>query len=437
MQGRPLKVIVKSPYTQYTGYGNDGFGLLRALHRWGCDVYPQPVHVDVPIPRDLLPLFAKTLYGPFDLTINHWDPEHLEITRHARENTRLAVAWTMWEFAPAPAELEDGTPVLRPCRRHERENGRDRLGVPGCPDCKTPPRSGLYPHCKRKTGKEGLRERLRWFDLVLGYDPVSLSALEPFIPAKVNSGILQGGYDSSVWKPLDRDWHSPRFQFLMHGALNARKQPWVAIQAWHKLKAEKGDAFAPARLLLHTSFPGTLFPELNAPFAHAGIKVVVSSVDMQGLKDMYAASHCLLAPSRGEGKNLVALEFGSTAGAVAATNFGGHTQWMSPEWAYPLDYTLGATFGTCPWGAHDAKVSVDHLADVIWHIYSNRGEARDKGLKAAEMFPKMCDWDVVVENLFRRIRDTVTDRGIGAQVYDVAMACRREGEETPGTLLVR
>jgi hypothetical protein len=215
----------------------------------------------------------------------------------------------------------------------------------------------------------------------------------------------------------------------MHGALNNRKAPYTTVEAWHKLKHEKGDAFAGARLALHTSAPGVIFPELNGALAHVGARVFVSTLDTAALKDLYAASHCLLTPSRGEGKNIPALEFGSTAGAVAATNYGGHTQWLGQDWAYPLDYTLGATFGDCPWGAHDAKVSVDHLADVIWHIYTHREEARGKGLRAAEMFPKMCDWSVVVENLFRRVRDTVTSNNVGPQVYDKAMACRRQGED--------
>ena len=369
--GRPLKVILKSPFSRFSGYGNDGFGILRALHEWGCDVYPQPVWVDVPIPHDLLPLFGKSLKGPFDLLINHWDPDHLEITREARQVSRVAVAWTMWEFASAPAAIK------KPCKKHlpcaqcgilpaSHADAEDELhpytgklrseraiGDPDCPDCKHVD-SGLYPHARgihahKSEGRQGLRERLRWYDLVLGYDEVSLAALAPFISPKVHSGVLQGGYESRLLKPIDRDWHGERFQFLQHGQLNHRKQPWLTIEAWHKLKAEKGEAFAPARLAMHTSMPGVLFPELNTPFAHVGIKVFCASLDEQAKKEMYAASHCLLAPSRGEGKNLPALEFLTTAGAVAATNFGGHKQWLGEDWAYPLDYQLGATFGDAPW----------------------------------------------------------------------------------------
>jgi hypothetical protein len=428
-------------------YGNDGFGLVRALHEWGCDVYVQPVWLDVPIPRDLLPLFAKTLRPPFDLLVNHWDPDHLEITREARAASRVAVGWSMWEFSAAPPEIRKPCREHAPCKscgktkfyhpvtghrfmptfRHEKA-----VGQPDCRACKHVD-SGFYPHAQNlkrdADGRPGLAERLQWYDMLLGYDEVSLAAFAPFLPDHVHGGVLQGGYESKLWKPVERDWHGDRFQFLMHGALNHRKAPWVTVEAWHKLKAEKGDAFAGARLALHTSLPGVLFPELNHAFEQVGAKVFCSSMDMTALKDFYAAGHVLLAPSRGEGKNLPALEFMTTGGAVAATNYGGHTQWISDDWAYPLDYELGATFGDCPWGAHDAKVSVDHLADTMWHIYTHREEARQKAMKAAELIPRMCDWSVVVENLFRRIRDTVTSNSIGAQVYDKAMGCRRQGEE--------
>jgi hypothetical protein len=72
---------------------------------------------------------------------------------------------------------------------------------------------------------------------------------------------------------------------------------------------------------------------------------------------------------------------------------------------------------------------VEHLKDVLWHIYTHRGEAREKGRLASDIIPKMCDWPVVLENLFRRIRDTV--QGPGPAIYDLAMGCRRHDDEEP------
>lgn len=396
---RPLRVLIKSPFSQFSGYGNDGYGLARALHRWGCDVYLQPMWVDSPIPRDLLPLFGKELRAPFDLLINHWDPEHLGITPEARQCSRVAVAWTMWEFAGGPGR--NGKPV-----------------------------SGLVPHCPKRST---LAWRFKWFDLVLGYDQVSLDALEPYIPRAVNRGILQGGFDAGEWKKTERDWFSERFGFIMHGALNDRKCPWTAIEAFQALKFEKGDDFEGATLALHTNAPGKLFPELNEPFKATKIRVFIDAFDRPTLDDFYGAGHCLLAPSRGEGKNLPALEFQATGGVVAGTNFGGHTQWMRGDYAYPLDYDLAPTFPDKPWGAHDARVSVGHLKDVIWHIYTHRAEAREKGELAARIIPQMCDWSVVVENLFRRIGSQVA--GPGPEVAALAFACRREPEPGPSSAL--
>jgi glycosyltransferase involved in cell wall biosynthesis len=392
-----LKVLVKSPFSEYSGYGMDGLGIIRALHQWGCDVYIQPTWVDVPIPRDLLPLFARTLEPPFDLLINHWDPTNLFITREARGMSRIAVAWTMWEFAGGPGK--DGKPV-----------------------------TGLVPHCKRRTT---LPQRLRWFDMVLGYDQVTMDALDPYVPSKVRSGVLQGGYDSRLWKQTGRDWTGDRFQFIMHGQLNRRKQPWVAIQAFQKLKFEKGSEFEGARLALHTSVPGHIFPELNEPFAKSGsgIKVFADALSKQGLDDFYGAGHVLLAPSMGEGKLLPALEFMTTGGTCAVTNFGGPEHWLSEDYAYPLDYELVPTFEDKPWAAHHAQVDPDYLAEVIWHIWTHRDEARRKAELAADIIPKMCDWQVVIEALFRRL--AFID-GPGPEVSEKALASRRKPGDKDG-----
>ena len=390
---RPLKVIVKSPFSQFSGYGMDGFGIIRALHRWGCEVYAQPTWLDVPIPRDLMPIFGRELRGPFDLLINHWDPGHLFITREAREFCRVAVAWTMWEFAPAPGST-----------------GRQHTGIAGF----------------RGAGASTMRKRLQWFDLVLGYDDVSLAALEPYLRRSVHRGVLQGGFDSGEWKVAERDWTGDRFGFIMHGALNDRKEPWIAIQAFNELKFEHGSEFEGATLALHTNAPGNLFPELNVPFEAQKIRIFVDAFDRRTLEEFYAAGHCLLAPSRGEGKNLPALEMMATGGTVAATNFGGHTQWMNADYAYPLGYELTPMFPDKPWAAHYARVPVEHMKEVIWHIWTHRAEARQKGELASRIIPQMCDWQAVIERLFRRIGDQVT--GPGPEIAAQAFACRREEE---------
>ncbi len=272
-----------------------------------------------------------------------------------------------------------------------------------------------------------LRKRLKWYDLLLGYDHVTLDAFEPYLTKRVARGVLQGGYEAGQWRPVERDWHGDRFGFIMHGALNSRKVPFLAVEAFRTLKEEHPEEFQGATLSLHTVAPG-LFTEMNDILEPYKIRVFYEVFPDDVLHEFYRLNHCLLAPSRGEGKDLPALEMMSTGGAVAASNFGGHTMWMNEQYAYPMDCQLGPTFTQHGIdrldGPHDARVSLETLKDSIYHIYTHRSEAKAKGDLAARTIPLMCDWGKVVEDLFRRIRDLCPHNG--SLIYDMAMACRQD-----------
>lgn len=376
---------MKSPFSIYSGYGGDGYGVVRALMRWGCDVYCQPVFLDTPIPRDLLPLFGKTITPPFDLTINHWAPPNLELGEAPRRATRLAVAWTMWEF-------QEGSK-----------------------------RGSAFYHFGKNTHQSDLRDRLKWFDLVLGYDPVSVAAMEPYTSKHTATGLLQGGYPADEWKPIERDWFGDRFGFIMHGMLNGRKQPWLVIQAFNELSAEHPHDFGKhATLSLH-NLAGGIPDEINNIMPK--VRIFQETWDQQTLRDFYACNHMLLTPSLGEGKNLPALEMLATGGTVAATNVGGHTMWMRDDIAYPLPWELVPVFPKYPHGPQGALVPMAALKDAMLSAFRNRPEAKAKGELGAKLIPQQCDWMVVVENLFRRCRDLVPHNG--EQIYQMAMECKR------------
>jgi glycosyltransferase involved in cell wall biosynthesis len=142
------------------------------------------------------------------------------------------------------------------------------------------------------------------------------------------------------------------------------------------------------------------------------------------LEEFYHAAHVLVAPSRGEGKNLPALEMMTTGGAVAVTAWGGHQQWLNEEYAYGLDYTLTPTEARYPDQSHDAKVSTETMKQFMYHAFTHREEVKQKAEIAARTIPLMCDWSVVVESFFRRVRDLVP--GKGEVLYNKAMQCRKE-----------
>ena len=201
-----MKVLVAVPLSVYSGYGNDGIGLIMALLRKGIDVRLRPTHVDPPLPKEIAHLLTKELEPPFDLYLNHVDPLQLKQTDHNAEHATLSVGWTMWEMTSlANAEPE---------------------------------------------AVEEIPKNTEAFDLILGYDPVSVQALSTVIPVD-KLGMLQGGFSPEVWQPpVERDWTGDRFGFCMVGQLHDRKDPFLAIEAFRELKQERGTDFEGAELHL-------------------------------------------------------------------------------------------------------------------------------------------------------------------------------------------
>lgn len=354
-----MKILVKTAVSPFSGYGNDGIGLITALVDAGLDVYIDPAHVSAPLPQKVADLFTKRLVAPFDLFIQHQDPGQLGFSPEIRRSVGTALGWTMWEYTSL-----------------DNLKGRTRL-----------------------------KKKLRDYDLVLGYDAVTTAALAQHTTGPLET--LQGGFFPDGWPKVERDWEGDRFGFCMVGQLHDRKDPFAAIVAFKELKEEHPDEFEPAELHLKTNIPG-----LHSAMEHwvPKLRIHYATWPTEVLREFYGYQHCLLAPSRGEGKNVPALEFLSTGGTVIATNWGGHTQWLSPSIAYPLNYTLAPINRDQP-ECQNARASKDHLKELMLHVFRNRQEAKRKGELAAKLIPEMCSWDAVVRRLFDKIGEAIPDGG--------------------------
>ena len=374
-----FKVLLRGAFSQYSGYGGDGLGLAKALLDYGADVYIQPTHVDPPLPPEIAGLLTRALEAPFDLCIQHTDPMQLGLLEASRRASLVNIAWTMWE-------------------------------------------SSSLDNMK---GNRSLAKNLSAFDLVFGYDAVTTGALTPYVERAQNVknsahpvlAELQGGYWSSLWKPASRDWFSPRFGFVMLGQMSERKDPWVAIQAFQELKEEHPEEFEPTTLSIKT----------NVKYFHPAMEQVIPKFKIfydvwpvSTVKKFYASNHVLLAPSRGEGKNLPALEFMSTGGAVIATDWGGMKSWLSSQYAYPLDYVLRPVDPKYP-DCLQARANKDHLKELMWHVFTNRADVKHKAGVAENVIPMMMDWSSVVQKLLSKVGELVPERG--KKIYNKAMLC--------------
>jgi glycosyltransferase involved in cell wall biosynthesis/tetratricopeptide (TPR) repeat protein len=114
------------------------------------------------------------------------------------------------------------------------------------------------------------------------------------------------------------------------------------------------------------------------------IEIISQQVPGADLPRLYKAVDCLVAPSRGEGWGRPQHEAMLMGCPVIATNWSGNTEFMTPETAYLLDYTLEEVKDVDPeqWhyrGHQWANPSETHLRQLMRRALQNPAEARTKG----------------------------------------------------------
>lgn len=369
------RLLVKAPLAPYSGWGQDGIGLVQALVSGGSASSLLPLEVVPPLPVDVAELLTRPLCAPYDLLLAHVGPDRCALSAAERAACRRRVLWSMWEWTTF-----DNHPEI-----------------------------------------DQIAEDVRSYDAVVAYDPVSAGAFAGLGPDAPPVVVVQGGFDPQPWPYLRRDWRPP-VRFLVIGHITDRKNPEAAVEAFRSLLDELGPRRFDAEL--HVKFvdrtnpllaaapppPGTAtdgdVAEPSRPFLRelrGRERVVVHAGTWMraDLLALYGRMHCLLAPSRGEGKNLAALEFLSTGAPVIATATGGHLMWLDESYAYPLRFRpRAATWPMATPAAQEADADVDHLKGLMLRVYTRLDEAERMGRLGAEIVPARCSWQAVLPRLW-------------------------------------
>lgn len=342
-------ILLKTPLSFGSGYGNDGFALSRSLHQAGIDVRLEPTVVVPPIPMGVAQLLVKPLQVDLDYVIHHIDPSNSALPEGQRNMPVKKILWSMWEYNSMGETLG---PVFT--------------------------------------------EMLQGYDLILAYDEVSARAFQPHadelnIPIK----MLQGGYWSEDWQydNHEREWGEV-FRFGMAGVLSSRKNPFAAIAAFEEVHAE----FPNTELHLKTNVR-TLHPAMEQRYP--GLKIHYDSWTHEQMREFYAGLHTYVAPSWGEGKNLPALEAQTMGIPVIYSDVGGHRQWGSSDMGWPVK----GTWDTHAEGLESFRVDHDALVAAMKDAVGNWQKTRRMGESASRVIPDMCDWSVVTRRLLQIIKN--------------------------------
>lgn len=361
-----MRMMLRSAFDTYTGYGNDAVDMAIWFSKAGVDVVPWPTALIPGLPKMFTDLLTKEPGGSgYDLAVGFMPPFALHPDEFAGL-ARTAIGWTMWEKTPlVPDDM--------------RGHGWSRVNQ--------------RTHYWSKGPKSKPGRHKDWLDRVIVTCHDNVPAFQAIDPT-ADYAVCPNGIDPNRWPEINRSQHGDRpFTFASIGMLGGRKDPFATLEAWRL--AHEMDPQFDARLILKTSCPG-LHPGLMDVYPN--LEVITNAWPSQQVLEFYSQVDVLVSTSRGEGNNKPAMEFMSTGGPVMATNWSGHRNWLHPDTGYPL----GGKLVTWPDGVRqDFRVDIAETARTFLHCWKNPAEVRRKGELSARTIRATLSWEQVCARFLR------------------------------------
>jgi FkbM family methyltransferase len=149
------------------------------------------------------------------------------------------------------------------------------------------------------------------------------------------------------------------------------------------------------------------------------IELLIGERAAVDLPKLYRAADCVVAPNRAEALGRVAREAMMMGLPVIATNWGGHTDFINEQTAYPLDCELvpAGHLELDEWQYHGqrwANPSERHLRELMRRVQQSPAEARAKGVTARAWAQQHFSAEVVADLCLARLK-AIAERLISPQ----------------------
>ena len=305
-----MRIKVVAPLNPYSGYGNDGIGLVRALVERDHDVTVEPTAFRAPIPYPVLSTFLEEPLGSYDLEIHYLPP----IGARPTSDNHPTVLWTMLEDPESPFLSQINSNALSQYN---------------------------YEHLVLTTEEA---------KSALSLDRDDVHILQGGVNINQFYQRDEGNKESQNYPARDSlSNSSDTFVFGAVSSLGPRKRLGILISAFQELQEEK-DSFN-AELQIHLQGPGSFHALPSNVF------IDTRPLTQRGLQEFYWNLDCLVSPSEFEGKGMVPMEAALCGTPILVSQNAGHKSWLHP--------TLTPTFKL------DGR-GLENLKEAMYTMYQNR-----------------------------------------------------------------
>jgi GT2 family glycosyltransferase len=218
------------------------------------------------------------------------------------------------------------------------------------------------------------------------------------------------GIDPHYFHPNIKGARDERvFTFLSVFEWGERKAPEILLRAFTDEFRSREDVLLLLKVVNSNEDVDVREQIAQMGLARTGGRVLLSLNDVipsYQLGSLYRSADCLVLASRGEGWGMPALEAMACGLPVIATNWSAMTEFLDESVAYPLQVErLVPARAKCPYyeGFRWAEPSYDRLRALMRHVFEHPREARDKGMRAAQVAHDCWTWDHSAKLIVNRL----------------------------------
>jgi len=264
-----------------------------------------------------------------------------------------------------------------------------------------------------------------------------------------------------IHEPVDTDFYDARLH-IPHADKNLRGFNFLSVFKWEPRKGvdiliraffSEFTPYDDVALVLHTYLFGSEDPrnpqKIRDKVAEIRGMIPVQDRPAKGMASLdqvviiseqtpayympriYRCAHAFVLPTRGEGWGLPYAEAMSMSLPVIATNWSGPAEFITPEVGY-LIRTKGLSkahgIGFSPEdGDQWIEPDIDHLRELMRHVFTHRDEARAVGERAARYVRKYLTQEAIAGEIGDRLAHIMVERGIrGSAHYADRIAAERQ-----------